>query len=496
MSTIVADLAAKLGLQVNAKQWGQGDKAISGIKTALAGVGAYFGGKFLGKALIGFNSNVEDTKTQIAGMLALTKKTNLSDEIGNADMLMGNLQKRAASLPGTTQEYAQMLGMLTQPIMAAGGSMQDLEDLTVNSVVAAKGLGVEWDVAARDIDQALRGQFKSTDQFTGKLLASFGFAGEEGRSKFNKLSKEKRAAVVKEALTQKQIVQLGEAQGKSFSGVMSTLQDAVQQFLGRVGIPLFKALGEIMQRMTAWLSANESSIQAVAKAIGEVLADAFAVVIEVIKFFIDNAELTKSIFIALGIILVATAIKAAAAWVLAALPLIAIVAVLTAIVLGVRALIKPFGSVRRAATEMWKSIKKSAMDFLDTVVGTPGAILDAFVGIGEAIIAAFGNAFDWIEKKAKELPRKIPILGPTGQWLGESAAKVVLRVQGDQTPDIDATRVGGDPARPGATGGGVNMSAEFNISSPNADPAMVADEAQKAFSKFWDTQMTQTHEAL
>jgi hypothetical protein len=57
-------------------------------------------------------------------------------------------------------------------------------------VVAAKALGVEWEAAARDIDQALRGQFHSTDQFTGKLLGSAGFKGEAGRKRFNAMSAE------------------------------------------------------------------------------------------------------------------------------------------------------------------------------------------------------------------------------------------------------------------------------------------------------------------
>jgi hypothetical protein len=63
-----------------------------------------------------------------------------------------------------------MAGMLTQPITDAGLGMKDLEDLTVNSVVAAKALGYQWDLAARDIDQALRGQFHATDPFAGKML--------------------------------------------------------------------------------------------------------------------------------------------------------------------------------------------------------------------------------------------------------------------------------------------------------------------------------------
>ncbi len=42
-------------------------------------VAGTFGVRAAGKALLGFNSTVQDTKLQIAGMLALTKKTDLAD---------------------------------------------------------------------------------------------------------------------------------------------------------------------------------------------------------------------------------------------------------------------------------------------------------------------------------------------------------------------------------------------------------------------------------
>ena len=204
--------------------------------------------------------------------------------------MFASLQKRAKSLPGTTQEYARFAGMVTQPIIDAGLGMKDLEDLTVNSVVAAKALGVEAEVAARDIDQALRGQFHSTDVFTGKILGSVGFKGEEGRAKFNAMSSGDRASTLKAALMQKQLTQLAEAQGKTFTGILSTFQDTLQQTLGKVGMPLFKAITAELQKWNAWADANADKIDAWARDMGEALVTGFGYVKDAIGFLVDHKD--------------------------------------------------------------------------------------------------------------------------------------------------------------------------------------------------------------
>lgn len=259
---------AKRGADKASEGWASVGGAIKLAVATLVGGAAY-------NAMISFNAAVEDSKNQIAGMLALTKKTHLSDELATADTLMGNLQRRAATLPGTTAEYVSMLSNITRPIVDAKLSMQDLEDITVNSVVAAKALSVDAGAAARDIDQALRGQYHSVDQFTGKVLGSIGYEGEAGRKKYNALTKEKRATELKRAITQPQITELAEAQGKSFNGVMSTLKDATEQFLAKVGLPLFKRLGETIRDINAWLDKNAAKVQMVADAVGGALRWAF-----------------------------------------------------------------------------------------------------------------------------------------------------------------------------------------------------------------------------
>lgn len=268
-------------------------RATSGLSSSLGRMGAVvvgaFGVRQAAGALIGFNSTVEDTKLQIGGMLALAKKTDLSDELKRADRLYANLQRRAMSLPGTTQEYVTMAGNITQPIIDAGLSMRDLEDLTVNATVAAKALREER-TSARDIDQALRGQFHATDPFAGKVLGAIGYKGEEGRERYNALSGNERASELKRALMLKQWGQLAAAQGQTFSGIMSTIQDRFQQVIGKVGLPLFKAIGEELRSWNDYIAANQSKVDEIARSVGQGLVDGFRAVKDAVVFLVDHRD--------------------------------------------------------------------------------------------------------------------------------------------------------------------------------------------------------------
>lgn len=275
---------------------------LTGVWQAVAQAALQIGARIAsmaGGALIGFNANMEDAKNQIAGMLALTKKTHLSEELANADILVANLQKRAATLPGTTAEYVSMLSNIARPITDAKLGMQDLEDMTVASVIAAKAFGINAEVAARDIDQALRGQYHSVDPFSGKVLGGLGYKGEEGRSRYNALSESKRATEFKRGLAQPQIAELGAAQGKTFRGLLSTIQDTAEQFAGRIGKPLFGEMSRSFQELITWMDAHKDTINQVADAIGGALVTAFnalkGVVLKAYDIWAKHPETLKKI---------------------------------------------------------------------------------------------------------------------------------------------------------------------------------------------------------
>lgn len=441
----------------------------AGFSPMLAAVGAYFGARAAYSGLVKFNATLEDSKDEIAGMLALAKNTDLKDQLSTADMLMGHLQERASKLPGTTSEYIAMLSMITQPITDAKLGLQDLEDMTVNSVVAAKGLHVPWEVAARDIDQAIRGQFHSTDPFSGKVLGSIGYKGEEGRSRFNQLTQEKRASEFKRALGARQFQQLGEASGASFNGLMSTLQDTIEIFFGKVGKPLFEALKGTLKEITVWIEQNDKAIKRVAADIGEALVTAFNGLKAAVKFLIDHQDLLEAIIVTLGAVAAAFAL----AWIASLWPVFLVIAVVTALVYAIRWLLKHPEQVQRAFGKAFDWIADKFVWFHDQIMAIGERIKSFFVDdIPNAIRGAWESMFNWIADK-------IPGLRSAMGNFGLSAASG----EGSSGPSMSAAV---PTLPPGRSGGSVAMNVDvggINVTSNASDPAAVAQEVSRTINE-------------
>lgn len=566
----VADLFATLGLRVDEGQWKKGDSRIATLRGALGGlggkeaksaadslkklggaaedaggrgkrsfdslgvaigaVGAYLGGRAAYGALIKFNSTVEDSRDEIAGMLALTKHTHLSDELKSADVLMGNLQKRAATLPGTTAEYVQMLSLLTQPIIDAKLSMKDLEDITVGSVVAAKSLHLETGQSARDVEGALRGTFNSRDRLTTVLLGVRGFKGEEGRSRFNALSEAQRAAEVKAALTSPQLQELAAQQGKSFGGILSTLQDSLEQFFGKVGKPLFEGLGKAIKDFNGWLDENDATVKTLAASVGEVLGTAFQLlrvavngVVEVIGFFIEHSELGKAVLIALTATVIAFGVAAAASWIAAAAPVIAVIAVVTALVYALRWLLQHPGILRGKFAAAWNSVKETAASLWQSLKDIGNRILQFFVeDIPNAIVDAFTRAFEFIGN-LPIIKQLIALVSKVKELLNSAGGNPdhagLTQAQVDKLPasQLDyveqMSRLGrpdqflgqqGEFVAPGSaqarSGGGVSIGrvdvGDIHVNAPNADPGEVALATKRAFDEHFGNALRTTMDQL
>lgn len=308
----VAELKILLGFNVDRGGLSRAQSALGSLRNMAMGLGAAFGIRGIGKALIGFNANVETAKNQIASMLSFAKGTSLTAELTNANTLYDNLRKKAAELPGSTQDYIQMLSMISQPLAGAGASLKQMEDITVRSLVLSKGLGENWQKSARDLRELINfGKLSSVDTFSRTLLSSAGIdANDAGRAKLKGMSKAERLALVEKQLAGPQITSMIDAQAKSFTGRLERLQDTATQILGRIGKKLFDALGPQLAKLAKWLDENQAKIEEWADSVGGAIADAF-------EWLVDNKDtildVLKSVGIALGILAVRAAALALAA---------------------------------------------------------------------------------------------------------------------------------------------------------------------------------------
>jgi hypothetical protein len=243
-------------------------------RLATLAVGA-FGMQQASKALIGYNSYMEQSRIQMAGLMA---QAGNGDFVGNLDVaatLMRQMRDDSAKTVGTTQDYVQMAQALVQPLTMAGGSVKDLREMTRLAVVASKAVGVPLEVGALDVSQAIRGQYSVRDRLTGAILGPMGYGGEEGRHKWNtQMTMQARLAELKKGFGAPAIESMAGRQETTWEGAFSTFQSKVSETLGAVGLPLFKSLTAELIRWNDWLTKNEKRVGDITATIGDKLVRA------------------------------------------------------------------------------------------------------------------------------------------------------------------------------------------------------------------------------
>lgn len=329
----VGALNVTLGLLVDKASWKKGDARIDHFRRIGTAVTAIFAGRALGQALIGFNMKVEESKNQIAAMLSFAKKTSLTDELGNANKMYDSLRKKAAELPGSTQDYVQMLGMITQPLAAAGTSLEDMEKFTVNSFVLSKGLGESWQKSARDIREFVNfGKLNQVDTFARTVLKNAtrkdgkkgGYeAIDSDRALLKGMSDKERVAIWKSGIDSPQVQQMIERQANSMTGRIDKIKDAVQQTLGRVGEGLFNSLKGALEEVANWLNRNDKKIKAWADSVGAGIAFVFNTFKAGITWLGAHQDILVAFLVAIGAMFAKMAVMAIISWAAIAWPMFA-----------------------------------------------------------------------------------------------------------------------------------------------------------------------------
>lgn len=280
------------GIRDRARETAAASTSLSDSLGRLAGIaGGLFGVHEAKKALVDFNSEMEQAKITATGLLQLNAGGTFSDNMARATEVVSRLQQEAKTSVGTTADMVHMFSMLAQPLSQAGASMEDYVNITKASVVASRAMGIAADVAARDVDQAIRGQFHSVDQFTGKVLGPMGFVGEEGRARFNALSQTERLNTLRKGLAQPAFKDMAAAQGTSFAGEVSTLQDNIQIALGKVGLPLFKEITAEIHEWNQWIEKNGEALDEMGTKFGKSIVEGFRVLKDVASFFVEHREM-------------------------------------------------------------------------------------------------------------------------------------------------------------------------------------------------------------
>lgn len=325
MAFSVGALNATLGLVTNRAEWQRGEAQINHFRRLALGVGAYFGGKWLGSALVGFNRDVENAKNQLAGMLAFARGTEFTAQLTEANDLYDKLRKKAMALPGETQDYVNMLGLITEPLARANTSTEDMVDITSKGFVLAKAFGGTWQEAGRDLRDFIKnGNLFARDKFLRTILSPLGYdANDKSRARLRAKTDKERVALLKEAMGGKAVAGIMEAQGNSFQGRWETVRDTAKQVAGKAGEALFGSLKESMSKLAAWLTANQGTIEKWAAKVGEYINKGFLAARDGVLWLIDHKDILISALAAIGGAFYVMMLRAAGAWLAAGWPVIA-----------------------------------------------------------------------------------------------------------------------------------------------------------------------------
>lgn len=241
--------------------------------------------------LVKYNAEVDDLKRKLSTIIMLNTGGDWNRAFGMASDLTFKLREDAKLSAGTMQDMVSFAAAIANPVLAAGGNMEQLRDFTRQAVVAAAALGERADLAQLDITQALQGTLTQRDRFARALLAPMGFNPES----FNKLSGKQRFDTLLKGLNDPAIKAAAKSYEKSFSGVTSTLKDNLQQLGGTIGTQLFSAITTEVIKINSFFVKNKREVAEFASKAAQTLGEAFTAAKRAVGFLVEHRELIMAL---------------------------------------------------------------------------------------------------------------------------------------------------------------------------------------------------------
>jgi len=275
----------------------------------LAAAAGVTGGLMAAKsAFVDFNAEMEGAKIGMASILQMKLGGYFDDASKHANKLVGDFQQIAKASVGTTKDFTTFASAIMAPVMMTNAHLgttekrlAQLRTLTKGGVIAATVLGEDPELASRDVDQWLMGRLSTVDRVAKKLLGPMGLTTDQ----VNKMSSEKRLALLEKALTQPAIIEATKAYEKSWLGVKSTMMDTLQMLAGKIGLPLFKAITKEVASWSAWMDKHPEKVEAFATTVSKLLVDAFGTAKDVFGFIVQHKDLlltlAKAVLISKGV---------------------------------------------------------------------------------------------------------------------------------------------------------------------------------------------------
>lgn len=239
--------------------------------------------------IIGIQSAAEDAKVGIAGMLAVQKGTAFDQQLGAASGVIAQLRKDAALGAGELSDYTTAFQQFVTPVLAAKGSLEDVQKLVRLSIGAGAAMRGQEGIGlgSMDVLQAMGGSLTAhQSQILGPLL------GHEGLAKVRAADPAERLKIITAAL--ERMDPAVKAAGQTWSAQMAAFKDNLSQVAVTATKPLYDAWSVKLREANEWLSANKNNLVEYAEVWG-------SKAIKVWDTMIERAKTLASLSVAGGV---------------------------------------------------------------------------------------------------------------------------------------------------------------------------------------------------
>lgn len=267
-----------------------------GLIGKLVGIGAaYFGlsagvntFKSLTASAVAYTSELEGTRIGLQSVLTAVTGASWDEAGKEADKAFESLKLAAIKSPATTGEMFGIFQGIVGPIMSAGYGLEKVEQLTVDTTLAATALHVDFAQASRDISMMARGT-AGMEVKLFSLLRSTGAIKEDAKA-WNAMDQSKRVEKLSTALAKYRAA--GTAFGNSWAGVTSTFKDIRQEVMRAAVSPAMGIMAKKLKGVNDYFLDHQAEIMNRARIYGEraalMIGRAWDRGAEIIRYVIDN----------------------------------------------------------------------------------------------------------------------------------------------------------------------------------------------------------------
>jgi len=286
---------------------GSMDSVKSAALAATAAAAAVGGGLlFAAKKAVDLGTKFEDTSLSIAGALtAFNLAPNIELAEKAAVKALGNIDKMAAKLPGTTEDYVEVFKSGLPAAIAAGTTDLDkIADFTSRYTAVATANMVDAQQAGSDLSLMLTGMAGQQVAMFRKLQPLIGKTAEE----FNKMTRAARMAAIDKSLA-------------GYTGMLARAGDTMSSKLGEAeahiakitrlaGGPIFDAMLAQLAKVNDYFTKNEQSVIAIGSQLANTVVNGIKLIIDNFDTLLSIAKNLLEVWVAFKVGVVATEITA------------------------------------------------------------------------------------------------------------------------------------------------------------------------------------------